>query len=238
MVLATEAASQLNILATLPPNTSSAQHPLSLARPQVLQFPHPQPLQPLRNPDAMEVDALGMCPSNSLMDQTCSICHSRKLCFQCLKPIVLPLHTGSINCLHEPVLLDQLQAFLDRIRQNPTTQVSALLTEQPAVPLDHPLTFCPSDQPVDHEVVLPLPPSFPSPFDAANLHSHDKFYEDLEEGKVAIVPVLTVHVRLNVSKGGRILVPKMFKLAGGVMILATIPVNTRSMANFINKGLV
>ncbi|PLW31243.1 hypothetical protein PCASD_18071 [Puccinia coronata f. sp. avenae] len=34
---------------------------------------------------------------------------------------------------------------------NPTTQVSALLIEQPAVPLDHPLTFCPSDQPVDHE---------------------------------------------------------------------------------------
>jgi hypothetical protein len=82
------------------------------------------------------------------------------------------------------------------------------------------------------------PPSFLSPFKDVNLHSHDEFYKDLEEAKAAIVPVSTVHVRLDVSKGGRILVTTMFKLAGGVMIPATILVNTSSMANFINKGFV
>jgi hypothetical protein len=82
------------------------------------------------------------------------------------------------------------------------------------------------DQPRDHEIAPPSPPSFLLPFDAANLHSHDRFYKDLEEAKAAIFPVLTVHVRLNVLKGGRILVPTMFKLAGGVMIPATILVTT------------
>jgi hypothetical protein len=47
-----------------------------------------------------------------------------------------------------------------------------------------------------------------------------------------------VHVRLDVFKGGRILVPVSFKLAGGVLIPATILVDTGSMANFINKGFV
>jgi hypothetical protein len=60
-------------------------------------------------------------------------------------------------------------------------QVSALQTKQPAGQSDHPLTFRSLDQPVEHSFAPPLPPSFPLPFDAANLHSHDKFYKELED---------------------------------------------------------
>jgi hypothetical protein len=86
---------------------------------------------------------------------------------------------------------------------------------------------------------LPLQtPSFTSPFEDEDLHGHDECYEDLEEAEAAVVPVSTVHVLLDVSKEGRILVPTVFRLAGGVTIPATILVDTGSMANFINEGFV
>ncbi|PLW34431.1 hypothetical protein PCANC_20206 [Puccinia coronata f. sp. avenae] len=86
---------------------------------------------------------------------------------------------------------------------------------------------------------LPLQtPSFTSPFEDKDLHGHDECYEDLEEAEAAVVPVSTVHVRLDISKGGCILVPTVFRLAGGVTIPATILVDTGLMANFINEGFV
>ncbi|PLW15782.1 hypothetical protein PCANC_13464 [Puccinia coronata f. sp. avenae] len=71
-----------------------------------------------------------------------------------------------------------------------------------------------------------MTPSFTSPFEDEDLHGHDECYEDLEEAEAAVGPVSTVHVRLDVSKGGRILVPTVFRLAGGVTIPATILVDT------------
>ncbi|PLW57478.1 hypothetical protein PCANC_02618 [Puccinia coronata f. sp. avenae] len=90
-------------------------------------------------------------------------------------------------------------------------------------------------------VASPSSPVFPSPFESEDLHGHHKLYdnyEDYEEAEVVTFPVSTVHVQLDVTKGGRILVPVLFKLAGGVLIPATILVETGSMANFINKGSV
>ncbi|KNZ59242.1 hypothetical protein VP01_1776g1, partial [Puccinia sorghi] len=45
--------------------------------------------------------------------------------------------------------------------------------------------------------------------------NHDEQYDDYEEADCAIVRVSTVHVRLDCSKGGRILVPASFKAPGG-----------------------
>ncbi|PLW31237.1 hypothetical protein PCANC_23122 [Puccinia coronata f. sp. avenae] len=177
-------------------------------------------------------------PPQSILDQACSICCSRKLCFRCLKPIVPPSHTRSINCPNTPVSPEQRLAFVDWVRQNPIVQILALQTETPMSQLDQPLTFRPLDQSAESLPAPPLPPSFPSPFEDVSLHSPDDLYKDTKEATAAIVPVSTVHVRLDVSKGCRILVPTMFKLAGGVMIPATILVDTGSMANFINKGFV
>ena len=237
-MLATEAAVQLDILAHLPPDHSLAHHPLSSARPLALQFPHPQPIPAPRNPDVMKVDALGTCPPLSILDLARSICCSQKLCFRCLKPVIPGSHSGSINCLNAPVLPEQQKAFVDWARQTPTAQVTSLHTEQPSMQSEPTLTFCQSDQLVDSGVALPSPPSFPSLFDVDDLHGHNKFYKDLEEAKAAVVPVSTLHVCLDVLKGGRIVVPTIFKLAGGVMIPATILVDTVLMANFINDGFV
>ncbi|PLW10793.1 hypothetical protein PCASD_24924 [Puccinia coronata f. sp. avenae] len=114
MVLATEAAAQLDILAQLPPDHSSTHQPLSAARPSALQFPHPQPPPAPRDPDAMEVDALGTRPSPSILDISRSICRSRKLCFRCLKPIIPGSHSGSINCMNAPASPEQRKTFVDK----------------------------------------------------------------------------------------------------------------------------
>ncbi|PLW17500.1 hypothetical protein PCASD_16715 [Puccinia coronata f. sp. avenae] len=78
MVLATEAAVQLDILSQLPPDIPLNHHPSSAQRHQVLQFPHPQPLPQPRDPDAMEVDALTTAAQQraSLMDATRLICRT------------------------------------------------------------------------------------------------------------------------------------------------------------------
>ncbi|PLW49796.1 hypothetical protein PCASD_01559 [Puccinia coronata f. sp. avenae] len=68
MDLATEAAAQLDLLALLPPETSTPHHhtPLSTNRPPVFSNHHlSHPALP-RNPDAMEIDALGVQSSAQL----------------------------------------------------------------------------------------------------------------------------------------------------------------------------
>ncbi|PLW52258.1 hypothetical protein PCASD_00018 [Puccinia coronata f. sp. avenae] len=191
MVLATEAAAQLDILAQLPPDHSSTHQPLSAARPAALQFPHPQPPPAPRDPDAMEVDALGTRPSPSILDISRSICRSRKLCFRCLKPIIPGSHSGSINCMNAPASPEQRKTFVDRARQNPTAQVSSLHTRYQLTQSEPTLTFRQNDQSEDPGVAPPSPPLFPSPFDETDMQGYDKQYEDLEEAKAAIVPVST-----------------------------------------------
>ncbi|PLW14564.1 hypothetical protein PCANC_15728 [Puccinia coronata f. sp. avenae] len=139
-----------------------------------------------------------------------------------------------------PVTLEQRKSFVDRARQTPSAQVAHVHTEYPTNLVGTPLTYHRPEAPgpTAQEQPPPSPPSFLSPFETEDLHGHDEMYEDLEEAEAAIVPVSTVHVQLDVSKGGRILVPTVFKLAGGVTIPATILVDTGSMANFINKGFI
>ncbi|PLW27912.1 hypothetical protein PCANC_25391 [Puccinia coronata f. sp. avenae] len=80
-------------------------------------------------------------------------------------------------------------------------------------------------------------PCFRSPSEDL-YHGLDVMYKDYEEAEAATVPVSTVQVQLDCSSGGRILVPASFRAAGGLLIPATILVDTGSMANFVNKGFV
>jgi hypothetical protein len=129
------------------------------------------------------------------------------------------------------VTLEQQKKFVNWARQAPTTQVAHIHTKHTASQSGLPLTYHPVKGP--NQTAQPPLPLQPPSFEENDLHGHDKCYKDLEEAKAAIV-----HVQLDISKGGCILVPTVFKLAGGVTIPATILVNTVSMANFINEGFI
>ncbi|PLW23489.1 hypothetical protein PCASD_13623 [Puccinia coronata f. sp. avenae] len=191
MVLATEAAAQPDILLQLPPENPSSHHPLSTSHPQIIQFPHPQPTPVSCDPDSMEIDAV-LPEKSSLMDVTQNICQACQLCFHCLKPIVPGTHTGSINCLHALVKLEQCKAFVERARQTPTSQVAGIQTDQMPLEVKSPLTYHPGAL-----FAAPSSPVFPSPFELEDLHGHNELYnndEDYKEAEVVTVPVLTGHV--------------------------------------------
>ena len=104
--------------------------------------------------------------------------------------------------MNAPASPEQRKTFVDRVRQTPPAQFASLHIKQQFMRPEPPLTFRQHDQCVDPGGAPLSPPSFLSPFDENKLHGHNKFYKDLEEAEAAIVPVSTVHVRLDVSKGG------------------------------------
>ncbi|PLW38556.1 hypothetical protein PCASD_10806 [Puccinia coronata f. sp. avenae] len=220
MELATEAAAQLNLLALLPPEPGQhhAHTPLSTNQPPGLPNHFPAPPPPQRDPDAMEIDALGYQPGScqaSILDASRAICRTRRLCFRCLQPIVPGTHTGSLNCLNPPISLDQRKALIDKCKAKTATPVSAVQTADTA-----PLSYC------DHYLDPSLDPNT-TPFESEDLHHGlDKIYKDYEEAKAATVPVSTVQVRLDCLAGRRILFPALFKAPGGILIPATILVDT------------
>ncbi|KNZ56310.1 uncharacterized protein VP01_2437g1, partial [Puccinia sorghi] len=144
MAMASEAAAQLDLLAQLPSETSSATtyRPLSSNRP--LPF-SPQPSSPMpSDPNAMEIDAIQSVP-RSLLDSSRLLCRSKNLCFRCLKPIVPGSHVGSLNCPNSPVSLEQRKNFVDRARQSRTTQISAVSSFDLPVPtVSSPAVFPPA----------------------------------------------------------------------------------------------
>jgi hypothetical protein len=123
--------------------------------------------------------------------------------------------------------LEQRKAFIDKCKSNPKIPVSAIQTADTA-----PLSYW---DPYSN----PFPDPTTTPFKSEYLKQGlDKVYKTYEEAKAATVPVSTVQVRLDCSLGGRILVPALFKAPGGILIPATILVDTGSMANFVNKGFI
>ncbi|PLW30877.1 hypothetical protein PCANC_20109 [Puccinia coronata f. sp. avenae] len=70
--------------------------------------------------------------------------------------------------------------------------------------------------------------------------NYDEEYDDYEEPSCSNVnvPVNTVHVRLDCTKGGRLIVPAMFKAPEGVLVKANILVDTGAMANFVSEEFV
>ncbi|KAA1086247.1 hypothetical protein PGTUg99_013747 [Puccinia graminis f. sp. tritici] len=249
MELASDAAAQLDILALLPPDPpmGNQHHPLSLSR---VVHPPPPPPRPQWDPDAMEIDATKVVPAavgRSLLDAARAICKARNLCFPCLAPIVPGVHTGSLNCPNPFITQAQRQEFVDRCRRNPNTTPtsvssirtipspsSAFLTYQPAPP-PPPLPVPRKSSPVIEESHSPV--SGPNP--PSHL-GYDEQYDDYDEEECAMVdvPLATVQVRLEGSKGSRLLVPASFCGPGGVLIPATILVDTGAMANFVNESFI
>lgn len=234
MELASEAAAQLDLLALLPPEppVGSHHHPLSSAQHQ---FTTPSTPRPPRDPDAMDVDATRVIPVNrSLLDFSRLLCRSRNLCFRCLSPIVPGTHTGSLNCPNAPVSVEKRQAFVDRCRQHPSPQVASIsLTASPP-----PLSYRPtsSTSPLASSDTLPTI----APSSSAGVVGFDEVYDDYDESACATVdvPISTVQVRLDCSSGGRLLVPVSFKAPGGVLVPATVLIDTGAMANFVNESFI
>ncbi|KAA1090535.1 hypothetical protein PGT21_004540 [Puccinia graminis f. sp. tritici] len=249
MELASDAAAQLDLLALLPPDPPMGNHPLSSSR---VTHPPPPPPRPQRDPDAMEIDAVRAVTATagrSILDAARAICRARNLCFRCLAPIVPGVHTGSLNCPNPFITSAQRQEFVERCRRNPNatpTPVSSIRTLPSTPPASSFLTYQPAPPPSP----LPVPERLPStsadshpPAIAPSSSSHpgyDEYYEDYDEEECATVevPLATVQVRLEGSKGSRLLVPASFRGPGGALIPATILVDTGAMANFVNESFV
>ncbi|KAA1077836.1 hypothetical protein PGT21_021690 [Puccinia graminis f. sp. tritici] len=249
MELASDAAAQLDILALLPPDPPMGNqfHPLSSSR---VVHPPPPPPRPQRDPDAMEIDAtrtIAATAGRSTLDAARAICRARNLCFRCLAPIVPGVHTGSLNCPNPFITPAQRQDFVDCCRRNPNvtpTSVSGIttlpspsstfLTYQPAPPT--------SPLPVPDNSLLILDNSHPrvAAPGSSSQKGYDEHYEDYDEGDCTTVdiPLATVQVRLEGSKGSQLLVPASFRGPGGALIPATILVDTGAMANFVNEHFV
>ncbi|PLW27485.1 hypothetical protein PCASD_23089 [Puccinia coronata f. sp. avenae] len=238
MELASDAAAQLDVLAQLPPDSAhpGPHHPLSSQR-QIAQAPAQH--RPLRDPDAMEIDATRVTPANSqyrsLLDASRALCRARQLCFRCLAPIVPGSHTGSLNCPNTPVSPEKREAFVTRCRSTPATAQVLTISSSTNVQ-DHPtpLTYHPDPNTLvsvlaPDTAVLDSPPSL----GFEEIHEYDEL-----DCAIVDVPIATVHVRLDHSTNNRFLVPASLKSADGSLTPATILVDTGAMANFINSEFV
>ncbi|KAA1070417.1 hypothetical protein PGT21_011858 [Puccinia graminis f. sp. tritici] len=246
MELASDAAAQLDLLALLPPDppAGSQLHPLSSTR---FSQPPPQPPRPQRDPDAMEIDAARVIPApagKSLLDAARAICRARNLCFRCLAPIVPGVHTVSLNCPNMYITNEKRQAFVDQCPRNQTTSTPVSSIKTIPATSHHFLTYQPASPPTP----LPVPDCPQSTSEASGVdpclqsssRGFDEQYDDYEEEDCATaeVPLATVQVRLEGSNGSRLLVPVSFKGPGGLMIPATVLVDTGAMANFVNESFV
>jgi hypothetical protein len=139
---------------------------------------------------------------------------------------------------------EKRQAFVDQCRRNQTTSTPVSSIQTFPSTSHHFLTYQPSSPPTP----LPVPDRPQSTLGASgidpNLQSpsrgFDEQYDDYEEEDCATaeVPLATVQIRLEGSNGSRLLVPVSFKGPGGLMIPATVLVDTGAMANFVNESFV
>jgi hypothetical protein len=185
----------------------------------------------------MEIDAttmrLGNCPP-FIINISRSLCRAWNLCFCCLKPVVPVTHTSCLNCLNPPITLAQCEAFFKHCQQSTaTTSVAAIQSEPRSEDLlGPPLTYHPTED-FQQE---------PGPLAEAELMVMGNYrnYNDYK-GPLCLavnVPVNTVHVRMDCSKGGQLIVLVSFKTGEGALVTANILVDTGVMANFISEDFV
>ncbi|POW02349.1 hypothetical protein PSHT_12137 [Puccinia striiformis] len=180
MELASKAAAQLDVLATLPPEPAPGTPlpPLSSNRLGT----HP-PQRQHRDPNAMEIDSTRVAPfNNSLLDSCRAICRARKLCFRCLAPIVPGVHTGSLNCPNLFVSNERRQALVDRCRQNSPTSISSIQAQVPEPPLTYRQRSAPNEP--DNQTTSFQSPPHVQPGSSMDEHlqsaGFDELYEDYD----------------------------------------------------------
>ncbi|PLW13242.1 hypothetical protein PCANC_18023 [Puccinia coronata f. sp. avenae] len=217
MDLATKAAAQLNLLSLLPCNTASHSwhRPLSLAPPPGLSFPPSQQAQLPQDPNAMEIDATA--------------------------PTAPFTHTVSLDCPNPGVTWEQREAFVAKHKPNSSTFVAAVKVDSLPQSPSAPLTYCPPKASTvtfgEDSTEGQVDPEAPI---LGNFQGFDKNYAEFEEALCAVfdVPIATVHVRLDCSKKGQLIVPVLFKGPDGVWALANILVDTGAMANFFSEEFI
>ncbi|PLW56751.1 hypothetical protein PCANC_01715 [Puccinia coronata f. sp. avenae] len=198
--------------------------------------------QVAKDPDTMEIDAARVAPFNapscSLLNASWALCWARQLCFRCLSPIVAGLHTGSLNCPNNPISPEQREAFIKRCHPNQTPLATVALINSPQEVTPSP--------PLTYHTTHPPAPSAPVALEHKDFLSHqevlgfDEVYKEYEEAECApvTIPISTVHIQLDRTVKGCLLVPVSFKDVNGSLFPATVLVDTGAMANFVNKGFV
>ena len=189
----------------------------------------------------MEINAATVCwgsGSPSVLNLAQAIWQSKNLCFRCLKPTLPFTHTGSLDFPNQGVTSEQREAFVAKHCHPSTTAVAEVgIASPPVDPTDPPLTYrAPSDQDSSPEEVDLLNQVDPKAQVLGNYQGFEKFYEEFDA--IKDIPVATVHVRLDCSKKGCLLVSALFKRMEGVWEAANILVNMGAMANFIRKEFV
>jgi hypothetical protein len=100
--------------------------------------------------------------------------------------------------------------------------------------------------PVNNPIALVMPQVPSSNSNHMDFKQHqedlgfDEIYEEYKEVDCTpiTIPISTVHVKLDCSTQGRLLVLVSFKDSKGTLFPATVLVDTGAMANFVNKGFV
>ncbi|OAV85596.1 hypothetical protein PTTG_30405 [Puccinia triticina 1-1 BBBD Race 1] len=92
-------------------------------------------------------------------------------------------------------------------------------------------TIIPGPAPVPVATQNSITPSAPA--NSANPIGYDEPKDESEA-----IPVATVQVRLDLSKAGRILIPVSFRTSSTSSVIASVLVDTGSMANFISDWFI
>ncbi|KAA1091017.1 hypothetical protein PGT21_050238 [Puccinia graminis f. sp. tritici] len=252
---ALDASRQLAALSKMPNRQSSIHTPGTPSNaPRAPQFVPAQvyhhPNSSSKPPDAMDIDAISakgpQTPEQRFERLFRTVCLAQRVCFRCLQKTVPPDHTNSINCPNGRVTPEARKKFVEQYRYAVPVQVSevsfgprppgeSITRKRDLLSVPSPYQARPLDRPQQRS---PSPPvqstSLEQHHDTQDLDSSDfAFQEEVEE-----VGVSTVHVRLDCSKAGRMVIPVSFKTANQQSAIASVLIDTGSMANFISDRFV
>jgi hypothetical protein len=128
-------------------------------------------------------------------------------------------------------LPEKQELFVKNNQQVPIASVAAI-QPAPQPSTSPPLTYHPLP-----DKVPTLDPSAEVEYVMGYYQNYDEEYDDYKEPSCSNVNILgnTVHVWLDCTKGGCLIVPALFKAPDAFLVKANILVNTGAMANFVSK---
>ncbi|KAA1101484.1 hypothetical protein PGT21_022218 [Puccinia graminis f. sp. tritici] len=233
-------------------NPSNSGRQPSFAPPATYQHPN----STNRSPDAMDIDAVSsrgaQTPEQRFERLFRTVCLAQRVCFRCLQKTVPPDHTNSLNCPNGRVTPEARKKFVEQYRFAVPVQVSevsfgprppgeSITKRRSMFSVPSPYQARPIDQHHQHQQVSNQQTDLPGPFvaepDVSELdRSAFAFQELLEEVEEA--GVSTIQVQLDCSKAGRMLIPVSFKTSSAQSTIASVLIDTGSMANFISDRFV